>query len=245
MKALVFPLAVSVALLALPAAAQHAGSDSRRGAAPAYHAPATQPRPPAPQPHPPATGGSHSPSASGFNLNRDIGGTRPVIQSLPAGHVNQPVVNRRVTQPVAQRPENPPARTYAPPPGRRTAFPNPRYHGQPAWGWNHGVQWTPAPVYYGGGFWGPFVLGAAAGAIFFGTFDDPYTNQAYESYQAEPDSPGAILLQNYGLTQTPCGPPDLVVIFGPDNSLICAYPNDQVGPGEYDMDPSTLSLVSR
>jgi hypothetical protein len=36
-----------------------------------------------------------------------------------------------------------------------------------------------------------------------------------------------------------------VVIFGPDNSVICAAPNDIVGPGEYDLDSSTLTLVSQ
>jgi hypothetical protein len=52
-------------------------------------------------------------------------------------------------------------------------------------------------------------------------------------------------LQNYGLQQTPCGPPDLVVIWGPDNSVICAYPNNLVGPGNYGVDPSSLTLISQ
>jgi hypothetical protein len=52
------------------------------------------------------------------------------------------------------------------------------------------------------------------------------------------------LLQDYGLQQTPCGPPDLVVIWGPDNSVICALPNNNVGPGNYSVDPETFSLVS-
>jgi hypothetical protein len=81
-------------------------------------------------------------------------------------------------------------------------------------------------------------LGAAA----FGAFD--YDNEHYQSYQVAPDSPGATLLSNYGLTQTPCGPPGLVVIFGPDNSVICANPNDTVGPGEYTLDPTTLTITS-
>jgi hypothetical protein len=42
----------------------------------------------------------------------------------------------------------------------------------------------------------------------------------------------------------PCGPPDLVVIFGPDNSVICAEPNNLVSPGEYQLDPSDLTIVS-
>jgi hypothetical protein len=52
-------------------------------------------------------------------------------------------------------------------------------------------------------------------------------------------------LENYGLEQTECGPPNLVVIWGPDNSVICAYPNDLVGPGNYELDPETLTIVSK
>jgi hypothetical protein len=128
----------------------------------------------------------------------------------------------------------------------RTVVANPRYHAQRPWDWNHGVTWAPAGRYWGGGFWGSFALGAAAvalGAAAFGALD--YDNNQYTSYQVAPDSPGATLLENYGLTQTPCGPPDLVVIFGPDNSVICADPNATVGPGQYDLDPSTLTIVSQ
>ena len=37
---------------------------------------------------------------------------------------------------------------------------NPR--GGAAWGWNRGVAWVPRTNYWGGGFWGPFAVGAAA-----------------------------------------------------------------------------------
>jgi hypothetical protein len=78
--------------------------------------------------------------------------------------------------------------------------------------------------------------------VYFGAIPDAQI--VYPSYQVEPDSPGAELLQDYGLQQTPCGPPDLVVIWGPDNSVICALPNNNVGPGNYSVDPETFSLVS-
>jgi hypothetical protein len=113
---------------------------------------------------------------------------------------------------------------------------NSRYHDQRAWGWNRGVAWDPAPRYWGGGFWGPFGFGLGA---FYGSYDNT------DSYEVEPESPGASLLSDYQLTQTQCGAPDLVVIYGPDNSVICAYPNNLVSPGSYDIDPSNLTLVSQ
>ena len=64
------------------------------------------------------------------------------------------------------------------------------------------------------------------------------------SYQAESDSPGWHLLADYGLQQTPCGRQNLVDIWGPDNSLICALPNDAVATGDYEVDPATLTLVA-
>ena len=46
-------------------------------------------------------------------------------------------------------------------------------------------------------------------------------------------SPGATLLSNYGLRQVPCGPSGLVVIYGPNLGIICAYPNGLVAAGNY------------
>ena len=120
---------------------------------------------------------------------------------------------------------------------------NPR-HWSSNWQWNRGLAWQPAPTYWGGGFWGPFAIGALASAALFGYIEDSQDQVYYPSYQVEPDSPGAQLLQNDALQQTPCGQDNLVVIWGPDNSVICAFPNDTVGPGNYDLDPTTLSLVS-
>jgi hypothetical protein len=200
----------------------------------------------------PARGGG------GFQLNRDLA---PAPQAAAPQRIAQP---QRVAQP--QRPQAPAVQARAPQPrarqpgrpngaqvavrnnpprqspgntGTRRQIGNPAFHGN-AWGWNRGVVWNPAPAYWGGGFWG--ALSFTAGAAFFGDLID--SGQTYESYAVYPDSPGATLLANYQLTQTPCGPPDLVVIWGPDDSLICAFPNATVGPGEYDVDPTTLSLVS-
>ena len=98
------------------------------------------------------------------------------------------------------------------------------------WYWNRGRAWVASPAYWGGGFWGAFSVGLA---IDTGGY-----------YAVQADSPGSQLLANYGLQQTDCDQPNLVDIFGPDGSEICAYPNNEVGPGQYQVDPSTLSLVS-
>ena len=119
---------------------------------------------------------------------------------------------------------------------------NPVYRG-PAWGWNHGVAWYPAPTYWGGGFWGAMAIGATSAAI-FGSIVNSSTQQTYTSYQVQPSSPGATLLSNYGLTQTQCGGPNLVNIYGPNNSAICAYPNNTVSAGNYSVNASNLTIVS-
>jgi hypothetical protein len=119
---------------------------------------------------------------------------------------------------------------------------NPRHWGN--WGWNHGVMWYPAPLFWGGGFWGAWALASLSNALLFGTIVDYQYQVIYPSYQVQPLTPGAQLLQDYGLTQTPCGPPNLVVIWGPGDSVICAQPNSIVGPGNYDVDPTSLTLVT-
>ena len=98
------------------------------------------------------------------------------------------------------------------------------------WEWNGGRSWVASPAYWGGGFWGAFTVGLG------------FNNGGY--YQVAQSSPGEQLLANYGLQQTDCNQPNLVDIIGPDGGEICAYPNDQIAPGQYQVDPSTLSLVS-
>ncbi len=124
-----------------------------------------------------------------------------------------------------------------------TVVSNPVYHGGAAWGWNHGVVWAPAYGYWGGGFWGAFAIGVGSAAV-FGAIVNSTTHQTVTSYQVQPGSPGATMLSNYQLTQTQCGPPNLVVVYGPNDSVICAMPNNLVAAGNYNLDSSNLSLTS-
>jgi hypothetical protein len=122
-----------------------------------------------------------------------------------------------------------------------TVVVNPVYRG-PAWGWNRGVVWAPNYGYWGGGFWGAFAVGAATAAVMGSIY---YNNQRYNSYQVSAGSPGAQLLSNYGLQQVPCGPPGLVVIYGPNNGVICANPNSRVAAGTYAVNENNLTLQSQ
>ena len=117
---------------------------------------------------------------------------------------------------------------------------NPVYY--PAWGWNRGVVWAPVGAYWGGGFWGPFAVGAATAAVMGSIV---YANQTYTSYAINSGSPGATLLSNYGLQQVPCGPPGLVVIYGPNFGIICANPNGRVAAGNYAVNTDNLTLQSQ
>jgi hypothetical protein len=76
------------------------------------------------------------------------------------------------------------------------------------------------------------------------SIEDEANHVYYPSYQVEADTPGQEILTDYDLQQTECGQPNLVVIWGPDNSVICALPNDSVGADNYDIDTSTLTLVA-
>ncbi|MBV8245950.1 MAG: hypothetical protein JOZ38_08525 [Candidatus Eremiobacteraeota bacterium] len=120
---------------------------------------------------------------------------------------------------------------------------NPVYGGYAAWGWNGGYAWYPVPTYWGGGFWGGFAV-ASAWAVAYGTAVNT-SGQTVTSYQVQPDSAGAKLLASYKLEQTPCGPSNLVVINGPNGSVICAKPNATVAAGTYALDASNLTLVSQ
>jgi len=195
----------------------------------------------------------------GFDLNRDIQG------STPAG--NRPGnsgATRPANPPAGNRPSNNPGGSNAT--GNRTGngngnvnvsgnnvninrngygyngrvVVNPVYRG-PAWGWNHGVVWAPHATYWGGGFWGPFAAGVAT-AVVMGAIVNAANHQTYTSYRVSQDSPGAQLLMNYQLQQVSCGPPGLVEIYGPDNGVICARPNNLVAAGTYAVDIDTLTL---
>ena len=122
-----------------------------------------------------------------------------------------------------------------------TVIRNPVYVNNSAWGWNRGVAWAPAPYYWGGGFWGAMAIGVTSAAVYGSIVAN---NQTYASYQVQPSSPGATFLSNYQLTQVQCGPPGLVVVYGPNNSVICANPNNLVAAGTYQLNTETLSLTS-
>jgi hypothetical protein len=113
-----------------------------------------------------------------------------------------------------------------------------------AYGWNGGVVWAPAYGYWGGGFWGAWAIGMTSAAL-FGSIVNTTTHETIVSYEVQPSSPGSTMLSNYQLTQVQCGPPNLVEIYGPENSVICANPNNLVQAGQYNLDTQTLSLTSR
>ncbi len=184
---------------------------------------------------PPGNGGKPPPKPGSGGKPPGNGGRPPSNGGRPPGGMRPPPGG------YPQRPPRPP-NGYPRPRPPHTIIYNPIYHGRPSWGWNNGIVWSPAYGYYGGGFWGAFALGAAS-AFFYGQISAQ--NQTYYSYGVAPGSPGAQLLQNYNLTQTNCAQPDLVVIYGPTDSVICAYPSDLVGPGSYVVDPSGLTLTSQ
>jgi hypothetical protein len=170
-----------------------------------------------------------------------ISQTRPMPQPNPGG--NRPPTGGGTNRPPSyQRPPGHPG-YYGRPPGGRppTVIYRPGYANGPAWGWNRGVAWYPSANYWGGGFWGALAIGVASAAVFGSIVANDVT---YTSYQVQPDSPGATMLINYQLTQVPCGPPGLVQVYGPDNSVICAQPNQIVSAGDYDLDAEQLTLLS-
>jgi len=222
--ALLLAFTVPAAVLARPS-----GGGGRPSGGGGHAAPAARPAPARPAPAPARPAPAQPQHPSGFSFPHDQGpAPRPAVP--PGGHV------------VVKPPARPVVRAL-PPNYASQHWPvvaNPHHWG--GWGWNHGYPWAPAYNYWGWGFWGPFAIGAFTGFVLFGAVSDG--DYVYDSYEVEPTSPGAQLLQNYGLTQTQCGPPNLVVMWGPDNSVICAYPNNLVSPGEYDIDTETLTLVS-
>jgi hypothetical protein len=184
--------------------------------APVYHAPQ------APVYHAPQAPVYHAPQAPVYHAPQ-----------MPVYHPIQTPVHQVPVQSPAHQPSQKSATTAAP-----SFISNPfRWR---RWGWNHGVIWYPVPYYWGGGFWGPW--GLLATPIDYGAAPLDYGSVPLD---VAPESPGAQLFQDYGLTQTECGPPNLVVIWGPDNAPICAYPTSLVPAGNYEVDPETLTLHAR
>ena len=135
----------------------------------------------------------------------------------------------------------------------RTAWRNRRYIINPRnrwinWGWNNGDRWYPNDNYWGGGFWGNFLLEALARGIINSIVYSGNNNNNYPAYVTlQPNSPGYYLFDSYGLTQAQCDDQeeDLVYVYGPQDTLVCAYPTETVIAGSYDADPQDLILVLR
>lgn len=127
--------------------------------------------------------------------------------------------------------------------GNRNVVVNPR--GWSSWGWNGSRPWVPNSSYWGGGFWGGVALGAVTTGVTSAIINS--TNNDEPTYVViEPNSPGYQLFSSYNLIQTNClENGNLVYIYGPQNSLMCAIPNHLVSAGYYDVDPEGLVLISR
>ncbi|MGA8533085.1 MAG: hypothetical protein WB615_03125, partial [Candidatus Tumulicola sp.] len=126
--------------------------------------------------------------------------------------------------------------------GGNTIVNNPVYGGGGYYGWNGGMAWASAPYYWGGGFWGAMAIGVTSAAV-YGSIVDEEGDVTYNSYEVQDGTPGAKFLTTYQLTQTQCGPAGLVVVYGPENSVVCAQPNNYVGEGKYRLDTVTLDLI--
>jgi hypothetical protein len=229
---------------ARPAPAQRPAAPAQRPAGGFNFNNDTRPNPPARPNNPPARPNNPIPAQRPSNPNPPPRPNNPNPPARPPNN-NQPrPPNNNQPRPPNNNQPRPPNPSYRPPnyrPVNSVIVVNPVYRG-PAWGWNRGLAWYPAPAYWGGGFWGTLAIAATSAAVFGYIYGQ--NNQQIVSYQVQPNSPGAQMLANYQLTQTPCGPPNLVVIYGPDNSVICAYPNNLVSAGTYSLDPSTLTISS-
>jgi hypothetical protein len=203
-------------------------------------------RPPTPRPKPPGGGGQKPPGRPPtFRPRPPTPRPRPPTPR-PKPPPPRPIAPWKPNRPPAYRPPNtgwqrPPWANYPRPPwanngNRRPNYilVNPRpYNGN--WGWNNGNPWTARPTYWGGGFWGAFSLfSLAAGAAIWS--QNRYTTPSV-------GAPGYYLFENYGLQAAPCGRQNLVYIYGPNNSVMCAYPNQYVQTGTYYVDPVTLQLL--
>ena len=183
--------------------------------------------------------GSSSSSSDSSNSNTRSD-SAPAPSHADSGPVSRPdPISRPIDPGQPSRPPNSPPvqplpRYQAKTPGKVASSNTSTQNSPPdqsdwyAWSWDNDLAWSVAPSYWGDGFWGPLAFGLGASA-----------------YLAAQGSPGYRLLQDYGLQQTPCGPPGLVEIIGPNDSEICASPNAFVAAGVYYVDVSMLTLYSR
>ena len=109
------------------------------------------------------------------------------------------------------------------------------------WHWNNGRRWYPDNNYWGGGFWGNFLASMITLGLTSAILD---SNEAPKYIIIKENSPGYYLFSNYGLSQVPCDTlQDLVFIYGPQNSLMCAIPNENVPSGYYEVNTESLVLI--
>lgn len=235
-------------------------SSPRPSARPPQPRPSARPQPPRPsaRPQPPRPTARPQPPRPTVRPQPP----RPTVRPQPPRPTSRPPVRPTSRPPVRPtprptlapwRPNRPP--NYRPP---QTGWQRPPWANQPRpswarnhgfrpnyilanprpyaynWAWNNGAQWSPRGNYWGGGFWGPFALfSLAAGQALWA--QNRYASPGY-------GSPGWYLFQNYGLQPAACGPQNLVYIYGPNNGVMCAYPNEYVLAGFYYVDPATLQL---
>lgn len=114
------------------------------------------------------------------------------------------------------------------------------------WWWNDGRRWHSDDNYWGGGFWGNFLASMVTLGLTSAIINADNSNDAPNYVVIKENSPGYYLFNNYGLTQVQCDTSeDLVFIYGPQNSLICAFPNENVPAGSYDVNQEGLLLVPK
>ena len=165
---------------------------------------------------------NNRPGNNRFGNNRRPGYNRPMnrVRPTPSRRINRNIINN----------------------GNIVVNPRVNYGG---WGWNGGRRWYPSYSYWGGGFWGGFAVGAFTTAV-TGAIINSSSSSDTTYVVIEKDSPGYSLFDSYGLTQIDCNSSgDIVFIYGPQDTLMCAYPNEYVVAGYYDVDPEDLTLVAR
>ena len=191
----------------------------------------------------------------------------PVTRVQPVPHVQPVPPVRPVTVPTqgpsttTQRvmPPDPPHRIPVPPSPRRTPIPAPTPVATP----------TPAPAVvnnynnygdydddrYRGYYQNYGYDGYYNGFGAYGTWNSwdafyawyptlVYYGYLPQGYQLADATIGARLLQAYKLQETQCNQSGLVVMWWPDHTASCAYPNTLVGPGDYTIDTTYLTLTS-
>jgi hypothetical protein len=226
-------LALAIAMLLALSATLHCADAQRRGGGRIGGGMRSRPSMPSRSMQRPST------PSGGFNFNGDFSNRTPVDR--PSNPIAGAPGDRPGRAPGSgvgsgNRPDRPPGGTR--PPIQPPVPPAPNY------GWNGGVIWAPAPYYYGGGFWGPYAWGVTT-AVVLGSVENEETNEEVKSYEVSPDSPGAKVLSAYGLQQVECKSEGLVTIFGPENSVVCASPNELVSAGVYDLNVQDLTIYSR